>query len=327
MSSVVKRKAQEADEMIRQLAAEAAGEAQQEQAESVQQPEEDQAPEDPPALQVVESEESEGYSAQTDDGGDPRELDQLKRQLEKADQRWKSLQGQINSKDQQIEQLHQLLANMNQASAQQPQTAEASQPKGYSNEDVDAFGEDMIDLVKRVSAQVAAQTVNELQSTVKSLESKVGQVEKVSTTAASASFEDHLEKTFPGWQELNEDPGFISWLQDSQTRLNLFGEAAQAKDAAEVAEFFRLYADKVGWKPKSAARNQKKDQQRRQIAPGKSVSGAAPSTQSQPDEKIWTRTEIANMYANKSSYAADEFAKLEREMAKAMSQNRVDYSK
>lgn len=336
-SSVVRRKAQEADEMIARLAAEANGEDPNAQQQTSGDENDGTLEADPaesqPHLQSVNTDDQ-GYEG--DDGAatstqedSPGEVAELKRQLEKADQRWRSLQGQISSRDQQIEQLHQLLARMDQAPApQQPQNQNTSQqPSGISKDDIDAYGEDMIDLVKRVAGDVTSNNVAQLQEQVRQLQAQLGEVKEVSTKVASVGFDDALTKEFPAWKELNEDVGFIGWLEDSEARLKQFGDAVKRQDAADVAEYFQRYADKTGWKGKTAGKQRKQEELSRQVAPGKGRSGGAHNAQSQPDQDMWTRSRIAALYANKSQYAADEFAKLERQAAKAMQENRVDYSK
>lgn len=323
MSTVVKQKAQEADDMIRRLAAEANGEstdtAQQQDNANQDSPDAQQQDDVQPNLQAVDT--------VGDRPDDHREVDELKRQLEKANQRWKTLQGQIGSKDQQIEQLHQLLAKMDQApAAAAPADSPAPKQVGYTKEDTEAFGEDMIDLVQRIAGGIAGDQLAEANKTIDALKAQLDQVSQVSNKAVNVSFEDQLTKEFPDWEELNSDEGFIGWLQERPQRLNLFSGAAQTKDASGVVEFFQMYVDAVGWRAKSSRQQSKKEEQRRQVVPGKGRS-ATPSAQSQPEEIEWTRSKIADLYANKRAYAADEFAKLERSAAKAMKEERVDYSK
>ena len=67
----------------------------------------------------------------------------------------------------------------------------------------------------------------------------------------------------------------------------------------------------------------------KQVAPGKSRSTQTPSAAVTTDERIWTRSEIAQAYSDnsKGKYTPEEWAPLEREIAAAQANERVDYSK
>lgn len=324
MSSQVKRKAAEADEMIRQMAAAAQG-----QQEPVEAPPSDEQPaelEAQPLAEVVDLQPDDEQSAeQPVENNEPiasvDELEELKEQARKADARWRSLQGQIDSKDRQIEQLHALLANMQEVKpAEQEQVADEVQ--GYTQADEDAFGADMIDLVKRVSGS----QIDGYKAKITELETELSSLKRDTASTVQDTFEGKLTKLAPTWQELNADTAFITWLQESPTRQQMFQTAAQGKDAPGVAEFFNMYANLNGLgaaapEPKPS----KRDKLERQLAPGKARS-SAPQAASTPEEKTWTRSEIAKFYTNKSQYAAEEFNKIEREISRAMASNRVDYT-
>jgi hypothetical protein len=323
MSSQVKRKAAEADEMIRQMAAAAeAGVSDNQEPEANAQPETAEVvaiqPNDSQndSETDVISEQSVSETRYSDD-----EIAELQEAARKADARWRSLQGQIDSKDRQIEQLHSLLSNMQ--SAAPAETAESSQgtAAGYTKEDADNFGDDLIDLVSRVARQVAGEVA---QSQVQPLQKELETVSSFTASSVQESFESKLDKTSSNWRALNEDTKFIDWLQESETRLNGFRNAAAAKDAIGTADYFNMYSKLFGLDVDKAADKQRKLE--KQLAPGKARSTATTAS-STPEGKNWTRSEIAAFYTNKGSMPADEFAKTERAIAKAMSEDRVDYTK
>ncbi len=325
MSSQVKRKAAEADEMIRQLAQQG-----DEQASAISDTTDEA--EAQPTAEVVEldSEGSQDSLASTGDtvGHSPDSLEaqmaELREEARKADARWRSLQGQVDSKDRQIEQLHALLANMQ--SAPEPEAeAEPELPIGFTQADRDAFGDDMIDLMQRVSREAARQEAERSKSTIAELQAQLEGVTKVTASTVQDSFEEKLTKLSPNWEELNVDNDFIVWLSEENTRKQLFDSAAQAKNAKGVAEFFNLYSQLKGLQSAPDPKAGKRDQLERQVAPGK-TRAPAPVAASTPEEKIWTRSEIASFYKSKGSMQADDFAKTEREISKAMAENRVDYA-
>jgi hypothetical protein len=321
MSSAVKAKAQQADQMIRDFAAA-------QQSAEAQAGNEDWRVAEAPAEQqdgddVVEAA-ADNESAQDD--GDDR-IANLEREVDKANQRWRTLQGQLNSKDQQIETLHRLLANMETGAQAAPEASEPqpqNQAVGYTKEDTDAFGEDMIDLIVRVSRQESLNAVSDLKRTMEGLSGKVDSVERTSSKVVAASFESELDAAAPEWRDLNEDPGFIEWLKGSEARLNLFSTGVNNRDASSVADIFNMYTQLHG-----GSRRDRKQRVSQQVSPGRGRASGAPTAQSQPDTKTWTRSEISLVYQRRQrgEIPADEFAKLEKQISKAMSEQRVDYTR
>lgn len=317
MSSQVKRKAAEADEMIRQLAAEA----QADTSEAMEQVEE-QSPAEVVAIQPEVEQTPTEPSEEVEQAIQPAisndEIAELKEAARKADARWRSLQGQIDSKDKQINQLHDLLSKMQAA----PQPAPAQESlAGYTKEDAENFGDDLIDLIRRVARSESSSVV---QDQVKPLQDELQNVSTFTASTVQESFEGKLDKLASNWRKLNEDPDFIDWLQESNTRLDAFRNAAGQRDAVGTADYFIMYSRLKGLDVDKT--KEKKRKLEEQVSPGKARSVATPAASTPPEGKVWTRSEIASVYSNKSSISADEFAKLEKEISKAMQQNRVDYS-
>lgn len=334
MPKAVKEAAARADEMIRQNAAaalEAEGSTAPDADEDTLTPPDEadvlninQNAQVQPLIHVDNDDDTTSMPTQLEDDGVDSQITALQAEAEKANQRWRSLQGQINSKDKQIEQLHTLLANMQAAPAPDPTV---TTPAGYTVADTEAFGEDMIDVIERVSRQIAQSELSGYAQTVSGLAQEVDAVSQHTAGAVTVAFESNLDKLAPNWQALNEDEEFIGWLKTSPTRVNVFATAAEQKDAPGVAEFFNMYSNLMGLDEanRQAATLKKKRKQEGQIAPGKSKSVASPVS-SQPEEKNWTKSEIALVYRNKSKYPADDFAKLERTISAAMQAGRVDYT-
>jgi hypothetical protein len=333
MSSVVKRKAQENDERIRQLAAQSA------EQQILPTPDGTNAGD----LEPIESEvvtfvqqDTELRTPLPDEASDQQpvenamsiedEVAALKAEAEKANQRWRSLQGQIGSKDKQIEQLHTLIANMNTAPAAEEPTR-APVPMGYTKADEDAFGEDMIDVVERIARSVASAEIAEIKRTMEGVTHNLQNVEAHTAKAVKSQFDATLTALAPNWEQLNNDDDFIAWLTSSPTRQNLFAGAVEQKDAEAVAEVFNIYNQAYGKPVEDAKQMRRQKKLENQIAPGRSRSTAT-NASSQPEEKrAWTKSEIQAVYNAKGQYSKDDFAKLEREIATAMKADRVDYTK
>jgi len=327
----VKQKAQEADEMIRQMAAAAKGQVEATDAEADGTDDESSTP----TAEIVDlNPEDQAPTVESDEvvemvqAPDPaqEEIAKLRADLE-ALQHWRSTtEGIVRSKDERISELRDIIANMQAAPA--PAPAEPPPASGYSAEDVSQFGDDMIDLVQRVSRQVAQDMMAELKTTIQGMEGNLQNVQKQAAVSAEQAFQNRLNALSPGWEKIDGDAKFVEWLRESPTRNNLFAEAVKSLDAVAVADVMNLYGQLNGTKD-AAVQQQSASKQaelEKQVAPGKSRKSAPPS-KSRPEDKIWTRSEIQSTYLRKKEFGKDEFAALEREIAKAQREQRVDYSR
>lgn len=266
--------------------------------------------------------------AESDTGSD--ELAQMREDLEKERQRYRSLQGMINSRDKQIEQLHELISGLHQAQDQQTQSAssESSDPL-LTKDDETAFGADLVDMARRAAREEGNALLQSIRNELNELK---GQVQGVSNTAqkfTEQTFESQLnDLTNHKWKKLDSDPRFIEWLQSNRYRHRVFSAAVQEQDAQAVADVFNEFAEQDERQTAAAEepRQRKKDQLQKQVAPGKSRSTGT-AVQDQQGEKQWTHSEITQVYRNKKDYSPEDFQRLERDIAKAQRDGRVDFSR
>jgi hypothetical protein len=325
----VKKQAAEADQMIEEL--NKAARADQE------------APENPTPEgegQMVSEGEHEAQLAEVDQGvaaetgEQPVEPDEgdWRAQAQLWEQRYRSLNGMIQSRDRQIQQLHELLASMQEqqgASATPKIDTATSSQQFITKEDEDSYGADLVDMARRAGRQESAALVDELRREMAEMRAALQGVSQVSRVTVQERFESKLDKlTKNTWRAIDSDPEFIAWLQSSPARNRVFAEGVQSRDATTVADFFNDFAKLASIE---LARTERPVQARlnrleKQVAPGKSKAGAAPSSQA-GEAKQWTRSEIAKLYANKKQYTAEEFNKLERDVAAAQREGRVDFNR
>ena len=241
-----------------------------------------------------------------------------------ADQRWRSLDGQLRAKDAQIDRLTELVGKMTTEPAQ-PQA-----PQGVQTSDADDFGTEMVDFVQRLAASAAQDAVGRLAPTIQGLTNEVEVVSKHTAKSQALTFEGLLDKLSPSWSQLDTDQGFHDWLGQSPTRNKIFLEGAQTQDAEIVSDFFNMYADTLDRASTQvqAKENKRANELEKQVSPGKSRSTATASSVSPPDQKNWTRSEIAGAYSeySKGNIPADEWGPLEKAIAAAQAEGRVDYS-
>lgn len=309
----IKEEAAKADQRIAELAAQASGsadetpavEAEAEQPEVVQQTDQG----------VVDAATDDHQQAPAAPGDD----------AQKWEARYRSLDGMIQSRDRQIEQLHQLIAGMQQAQKTGESAPEPKGPKGnlITPDDEDSFGADMVDMVRRACQDEFARLSRPLADAIEQLKQSVQGVSNVTAMTVQERFEDQLTRAVPNWRQIDADPKFIAWLQASPTRDRMFKEAAAHRVVEDIAYMFDEYANKHAPAP-AAARTD--DRLSKMVAPGKAKSGPTPA-QTQETKKQWTRSEIAAVYASKHTYKAEEFNRIEREIALAQREGRVDFDR
>ena len=135
-------------------------------------------------------------------------------------------------------------------------------------------------------------------------------------------FENQLAAAVPNWKAVDGDPKFIEWLQSNATRMKVFSEAARNQDVDGVAYFYKEYpgaqkTEKQAVDPRLA----------KQVAPGKSKA-VAPAAANPAEKKTWTRSEIAQFYADgKKRFSQEDYVKLERDLFAAQKEGRVDYTR
>ena len=255
------------------------------------------------------------------------ELAQLRQELEKAEQRHRTLSGMLRSKDEDLRQLQALVSQMEAPQSQaQPQSQAPAEPSATEKEDREAFGDDFVDMVHRVAdAKLAG-----LMKRIDQLETQGNKVERVTQQTQQERFESRLAQRVSDWREIDASPEFSAWLQESPTRVAFVQQAMQNFDSEGIAEVFEQYKTVSGMTgkgqeaesvPPAAPAESKLN---RKVAPSK---GRASTPAPKPEKKVWTRSEIAQVYRDRRKIPDKEFAELERDIFSAQRENRVDFTK
>lgn len=156
-------------------------------------------------------------------------------------------------------------------------------------EEIQEFGEPLIDVTRRVAQEVTRGHKAELDEVKRELERR--RVEDTKT--AEIRFFESLASAVPDWSVLNDDERFHAWLREAdpfagRTRQALLEDAEAARDASRVATFFKAFKDSTSHQAATA-----KTKLEEQIAPPQGSPTNAP-----PAKRIWTRREIGQFYAD-----------------------------
>lgn len=183
-------------------------------------------------------------------------------------------------------------------------------------EEVNEFGEPLVDLIRRAARE-------ELQAKETELAKLKKEVESLKTTTVQSKevgFFDKLASQVPDWMAINDDPDFHAWLGEvdeltGSQRQAILTAAEEQRDADRVARFFKAF--KKVQENKQAAATTSLDSQ---VAPVTSRVEAPPK-----GKKIWTRAEVADFYAKdrRGEYSAEEAAAIESEIQAAVREGRI----
>jgi len=211
-------------------------------------------------------------------------------------------------------------------------TKAAEVPKAASlitDEDKEAFGPDLIDLIERATdSKVASlrERETQLMSKIKELEGQLGNVTERQVVSEKDRFLNGLSQQVPDWEALNVDPGFLAWLQEVDPVYGIPKQAAlsnayEGGDVARVATIFNSYKSMVAPKAPKAKTGQQELQ--RQVAPTRTRSGTPPN--SSESEQYFSHQDIEQFYTDwrRGVYDDAEAASMEKQIHAAAAEGRI----
>lgn len=197
--------------------------------------------------------------------------------------------------------------------------------KLVTDADVQAFGEDLIEVQRKVAREVAAEFRSELDAMKAENEKLREQLNTTGSQVSEASFEQRLYRMVPDFQEVNADPRWINWLNEVDPllrapRKTVAQEAFNHGDAEAVAHYVGMF--KASITPAESV-NDKAAELEKQIQPKRSATTAPVS----PQARIYTDAQIQKMFQKSVELGSrgqrDEAAKLEAEIDAAYREGRV----
>lgn len=246
-------------------------------------------------------------------------------------QKYKTLQGMY---DKEVPRLHsevkELKAELEKVTKSLETKKEETKAveKLVTDEDVQNFGEDLIEVQRKVAKEVAAEYDAKLQA----YESKISALEEMlgttQSSVAETSFEARLHRLVPDFSVVNADPKWIAWLDEVDPvlrgpRRTVAEQAFQSGDAEGVAYYVNMFKDTLAPEPTPEEKPAKKELER-QIQPSRKTASTTPTSQK---GKTYTSAQISQMFkkavALSSTGRVDEANKLEAEIDAAYMEGRV----
>ena len=227
-------------------------------------------------------------------------------------------------------QVTQMTADLAVAKAQPAQPVPASTSSLITEQDKEAFGADLIDLIERATeAKLAGSRQLEAQLTaeIAELKGKLGNVTERQVVSDKDRYESALTAAVSDWQALNVDQGFLNWLAEVDPvygvpRQYALNNAYEALDAGRTATIFNQYKKSVTPPAPSTSRPNLQSQ----VAPTRSRTSPAPSN-ANLDKRVYTQQDIDSFYAEWRRGMIDEAeaVQIEKDIHAATTEGRIRY--
>lgn len=247
---------------------------------------------------------------------------------EKWEHKYRRLQGKYDAEvprlHQQVKELQAALQQMQhqiQPAPPPPPPEKPAEPERYvSDEDVANYGEDFVDIQRRITLDAT----RELRKQVEELKTQLAQQ---GSQVQSVSFEARLLKAVPDFEQINADPAWIEWLNEVDPlirgpRRAIAQQAFVAGDVEAVKSYVDLWRkSQAPAQPAPAVSRQQELQ--RQVQPSRATT-SAPSSGA---KKTYTLGEAEALFNRIQSLTAqgriDEAKRLDAEISAAYAEGRI----
>lgn len=248
-----------------------------------------------------------------------------------------ALNAQVRQLTSQVSDLTAEIAKLNKPAAAPSDPAPAPAPqKLVTDKDVENFGPDLIDLIGRKAAEIAAEQTASLKGELATAKAELAalkpQVEDVGKTASANAYATFLGELRKKVTDLDELQSNQSWLDYCMAVDPILGVERQhtLNDALAKQDLSRVVAFVDAWRktqpapePPPAKDPAAEAELRAQITPGSSKTPPAPS----PEPKTWTTSEVLKFYDDlrRGKYRNEpaEAKRIEAEIDKATAEGRV----
>jgi hypothetical protein len=216
-----------------------------------------------------------------------------------------------------------------------------------SEEEIEQFGPDLIDLIGRVAKQELGVTLDDklkpVRASMKQVEGKVAQNETSVAHSAREKLYDRLDTAVTDWNTINKSEPFLKWLAaeddlTGQVRGNMLRAAFEQNNADRVVKFFKSFqkehvVDTTDPTPATPAKTTPEPQQTmdKLVAPGTPKTGSTGAQEESGKGRIWNQKLIDDFYEWKNEFVKKnpgkdlpkDMAGNERDLFKAQHEGRI----
>lgn len=243
----------------------------------------------------------------------------------KAEDRYRVLQGKYNAEvprlsSERDQALRQAEEYKRQADELRKQLEAAPKPKLVTPEEVEQFGDGMVDMVRRA----AREELSAEQVRLAKLEAEIADLRSGVSTSRQLGFLETLTRDHADWPEINKDPAFHVWLAESDplsgySRQQLLDAAQDSQDGKRASAIFAAFKRaRDSWTAESQSALSEL------AVPGNTAAATAtPDTSTQG--RIWMRKEVSDFYdaVRRRQYSAEQAQAIEAEIQRAIIEGRI----
>lgn len=249
--------------------------------------------------------------------------------------KYKVLQGKYNAEvphlTQQVHELKSAMTDMQaQMKAAEKQRTQVDADSLVTDADREAFGADLVNLAERAAQKHTLKLqaeVEALRAANEELQARMARTDADVQVTGKQGFLDGLTRHLPDWEKLNEDPGFLKWLQEPDPvfgveRQEALDRAAATLNVKAAVAVFQAYLATVA--PPAQPTKSPKDDLQRQVAPSRSRASVTPDADPAAG-KIFTNDEISFYYSQirQGVYTPEVAARIEADIDRAAAEGRV----
>lgn len=235
------------------------------------------------------------------------ELTRLKSENDRLTRALEGLTGEVSN-------LQGVLASMQATRTSAPAAPVADEiPEDFriTAQEREDFGEELLTVAAKAAREKLSPEIATLKAEIARLNSQISGVQGyVQQDARTALFET-LNREVPDWGNLNNDPGFLSWLRQvdpysGDIRQKMLDAALEVNNSARVVAFFRGYLREQAAVAPSASPPQgsgtaatapQKPSLETLAAPGRASGGTGVASPS-GDKPIYSQADIARFYSD-----------------------------
>lgn len=257
--------------------------------------------------------------------------------------RAKSLEGRVPGLEranvqltEEVNNLRELIASMHATGAAKPAEEPIKAERLVTEEEVNEYGKDLLDVVGRRAREEVAPLLQERDQKIAQLTAQLQGVGAQQQMGAREKMHATLDGQLPNWRDVNLDPNFLTWLGlpdpfSGAIRHEMLKTAYAQNNAPRVAAFFNGYLAEQATvapqaQPAPGTTTVPKVPLQNLAAPGRAKAPATTNPVS-PEKPIISRADITQFYADCAAgrYRSKEpeRAQMEREIFAAQREGRI----
>lgn len=251
-------------------------------------------------------------------------------------QKYSTLRGKY---DAEVPRLHQQLKELSEqlndvrkdvAAAEKAKIEKPKEDVSYiTDADREEYGEDLIDLSRRVVKEVSRDYEDRLEKQNQVIADLHEQVNTTGSKVGEMGFAQRLRQLVPDFDQIDDNDSWHAWLNENDPmsrgpRRDQAQAAFNSGDADAVAHYVGLFRESVA--PKEQGKQTRQSELEKQVTPNRSASTTA-TPSADKGSKVYSTREIdrgwTKLRALNTSGKYDEAVKLEAELTAAYMEGRV----